>query len=102
MNFKFGEFGLTRIKSGRPVLYVLLLSCYGGIRIYFGLRVQQLFYFINQVQNYEKFGNQQRKLQKSLEGTGKMLIFASSKQCFDYPGKFPAREQDHIDTTPFK
>ena len=29
-----------------------------------------------------------------------MIIFAASNLKFGYPGKFPAREQDHIDTTP--
>jgi hypothetical protein len=43
-----------------------------------------------------------RKFRKNLEGTGKMLIFAASNLKFGYPGKFPAGEQDHIDTTPIK
>ena len=47
------------------------------------------------------FGNQQRKLRKNIEETGKILIFAASNLKFGYPGKFPAGEQDHIDTTPF-
>ena len=54
------------------------------------------------VQKYKMFGNQQRKLRKNLEGTGKILIFAASNKYFGYPGKFPAGEQDHIDTIPFK
>jgi hypothetical protein len=39
---------------------------------------------LHQVQNYEKFGNQQRKLQKNLHVTEKMPIFASSNIKFDY------------------
>ena len=30
------------------------------------------------------------------------LYFSMPKVLFDYPGKFPAREQDFIDTTPRK
>ncbi len=46
--------------------------------------------------------NRQRKVPKNLEVTVKMITFAASNFKFGYPGKFPAREQDHIDTTPLK
>ena len=36
------------------------------------------------VQKYKMFGNQQRKLRKNLEGTGKMLTFAASNLKFGY------------------
>ena len=53
------------------------------------------------LQNYKMFVNQQRKLRKNLEGTGKMLIFAASNLKFGYPGRIP-RGQDYIDTTQIK
>jgi hypothetical protein len=52
------------------------------------------------LQKYKEFVKRQRKGGKNLENTGKVRIFAVSNIKFGYPGKFPAREQDHIDTTP--
>ena len=87
--FKFPNYQITRIKSGRSsyVLMSVAMLPY----VIFVLRVRPYITFANIGINLQTCKKTKEKLRKYLELSKILRIFAPSKVIFDYPGKFPER-----------